>query len=210
MNKIVCIYPKDLATDFLHPLYEHICTTFNAIGVGYDTYSDEDPLELIYHEVEDAHVIFFLGHGMSTCLYASITDNVELFNKNNIALLNGKRLFLLACRSNQFIKECNITNAIGFGFLPTSEEDIEYTRRYHNIDITDTNILDVDYFNRAIVQIFIQSISEETIGDFFLLKERILFNTSKEIVRCLRDKVAPHYRTIADELYYMYKDLIVK
>ena len=103
MSKIVCIYPQDATTDFLRPLCDHICATFDAVEVGYDTSGDDDPMEIIFNEIKDAETIFFLGHGMSTCLYASILDNVELFHKDNISLLEGKRLFLLACNSDQFI-----------------------------------------------------------------------------------------------------------
>ena len=114
MSKVVCIYPQDLTTDFLRPLCDHICATFDAVEVGYDTSGDDDPLELIYNEIGDAKIVFFLGHGMSTCLYASTLDNVELFNKDTISLLEGKCLFLLACDSGQFITKYNIANAIGF------------------------------------------------------------------------------------------------
>lgn len=210
MNKTVCIYPHDFTTDFLHPLFDYICTTLGAIGIGYDTSGDDDPLELIYNEIKGADTVLFLGHGMSTCLYASIIDNVPLFNESNHTLLEGKRLFLLACNSNQFIKEFNLSNAIGFGFLPTSNDDIENRRIFHNIDISSTSIFDIECFNNAIVQILINTISKDTIKDFQLFKERLLLNTSREIVDCLINKKSLNYRIVADELYYMYKDVIFK
>jgi len=84
MGKTVCIYPQDATTDFLRPLCNHVSATFGAVEVGYDTSGDDDPMEIIFDEIKDAETIFFLGHGMSTCLYASILDNVELFNKENV------------------------------------------------------------------------------------------------------------------------------
>ena len=42
MSKVVCIYPEDLTTAFLRPLCNHICSTFNAVEVGYDTSIDDD------------------------------------------------------------------------------------------------------------------------------------------------------------------------
>lgn len=210
MNKTICIYPHDFTTDFLHPLFEHICTTLDASGIGYDTSGDDDPLELIYDEIKEADTVFFLGHGMSTCLYASTIDNVALFHENNYTLLEGKRLFLLACNSNQFIKEFNLINAIGFGFLPTSDDDIENNRKFHNIDISNTSIFDIECFDNAIVEILINTISKETIKDFHLFKERLLLNTSRKIVDCLINKKSPNYRIVADELYYMYKDVVFK
>lgn len=209
MSKTVCIYPQDATTDFLRPLCDHICTTFDAVEVGYDTSGDDDPLEVIYSKIKDAQTVFFLGHGMSTCLYASILDNVELFHKDNISMLEGKRLFLLACNSNQFIDKFKLIDSIGFGFLPTSKEDIERTKQYHKIDISITSILDVDCFKSALVQCLINTLSEETMNDFHLFKERLLFNTSKEIVDCLINKQSTNYRVVADELYYIYKDLVI-
>ena len=208
MSKTVCIYPHDATTNFLRPLCDHICATFGAVEVGYDTSGDDDPMEIIFDKIKDAETVFFLGHGMSTCLYASILDNVELFNKENISLLHGKRLFLLACNSNQFIDKFKLTDAIGFGFLPTSEEDIERTKRYHKLDISMTGILDVDCFKAALVQCLINTLSKETIDDFYLFKERMLFNTCGGIVDCLTNKMSTNYRIVADELYYMYEDII--
>lgn len=210
MSKTVCIYPQDTTTDFLRPLCDHICVTFHAVEVGYDTFGDNDPMETIFNEIKDAETIFFLGHGKSTCLYASILDNVELFNKDNISILEGKRLFLLACNSDQFITKFKLSNAIGFGFLPTSEEDIERTKQYHKLDISMTCILDVECFKTALVQCLTKTLSEETMNDFCLLKERLLFNTSIEIVDCLVNKKSTKYRIVADELYYLYKDMVVR
>ena len=76
MKKIVCIYIQDRTTVFLEPLCTHICDSIGAVRVGYDTSGDEDPLEVIFNEIRDAEIVFFLGHGMSSCLYASIFDNV--------------------------------------------------------------------------------------------------------------------------------------
>ena len=207
MSKTVCIYPEDATTNFLRPLCNHIRITFGSVEVGYDTSGDNDPLEVIYKEIKDAQTIFFLGHGMSTCLYASIIDNVELFNKDNISLLEDKRLFLLDCDSNQFITRFKIADAIGFGFLPTSEDDV-INRKLHKMDISKTGILDVEYFNNALVRSLTNTLSKETIEDFHLFKERMMFNVSKEIVDCLENKECPNYRIVADELYYLYKDVV--
>lgn len=210
MSKIVCIYPQDATTDFLSPLCDHICKTFGAVTVGYDIDDDEDPIEEIYKETQEAQTIFFLGHGMSSCLYASILDNVELFNKDNINTLKNKRLFLLACNSNQFIKKFNLTNSIGFGFLPTSEDDIRQTRSFHNLNISNMGYYDIRLFNDALVQCFIKTLSKETIDDFNLFKERLFFNISKGIVNCLIDKGSVNYRLVADELYFIYNDMVIK
>ena len=209
MSKAVCIYPQGTTTDFLRPLCDHICATFDAVEVGYDTSGDDDPMEIIFNEIKDAETIFFLGHGKSTCLYASILDNVELFNKDNISLLKGKRLFLLACNSDQFIEKFNLIDAIGFGFLPTSEEDVCNRKSYHKMDISNTNVLDIDSFNSGLVDSLINTLSQDTLRDFHLFKERMKFNISVEITDKLVNKTTTNYRIVADELYYIYNDMVI-
>ena len=116
-------------------------------------------------------------------------------------------MFLLACESNQFITNFNFTNAIGFGFLPTSEEDVK-NKKFHNMDISTTGILDVECFNNALVHCLIETLSKDTMADFYLFKEHLKFNASKEIADCLINKKCTNYRTVADELYYMYNDVV--
>lgn len=210
MKKIVCIYPDDDTTVFLQPLYEHICTVLNAVGIHNDTTEDDDTLDKIYAEINDAECVFFLGHGTSSVLYGSRCDNV-VFENDNHGLLFNKKLFLLACNSNQFIRKNNLNDAVGFGFLPTSLDDARLTRKLHDIvDIENIENNDVDYYNTSLVQSLISTLSSDTISDFHLFKERLKFNVSREIVSCLTKRDAPNYRIVADMLHYVYKDVIIR
>jgi hypothetical protein len=208
MKKTVCIYPEDPTTVFLLPLYEHICTNMQAIGIHNDTTEEDDSLDKIYAEIQDAECVVFLGHGTSQLLYGSNCANV-VFEKNNCDLLFNKRLLLLSCNSDQFIKNYKLADAAGFGFLPTSLDDARLTRQIHGITVEHIEKKDVGYYNFALVNAFIRSLSETTLHDFHLFKEKLKFNISGEIVQCLLKKEAPNYRTVADELYYVYKDMIV-
>lgn len=207
--KTVCLYMEDCTTDFLRPLCDHICSTFDAIKIGYDTSGDEDPLELIYQELRDAQNVFFLGHGMSTCLYASIIDNVELINSDNIHFLEEKKLFLLACNSDQFIRKNKLKNAVGFGFLPTCLEDVSNSSKFHDIHIGNLNKDDVDYYNNSIVSALKNSLCTQTMIDMHSFAKQLRFNISREIVQCLLKKDVTNYRTVADELFYVYKDMYI-
>ena len=53
------------------------------------------------------------------------------------------------------------------------------------------------------------AISDETINDFHLFKERLKFLTHKEIINCLTHKESNYYRELADILYYIYDDMII-
>lgn len=207
MSKAICIYHEDVTTSFLRPLCDYICSTFSAEEVGFDTSGDDDPHELIYDAIKSAQTIFFLGHGRSDCLYASVIDNDRLIDKDNVSLLEGKKLFLLACNSAQFIHNFNFSNAIGFSFLPTSIDDIKRERHLHAIDISNLLKEDVDYFNIALTRSLINTLSIETINDFNLFSERFKLNVSREIVNCLINKSTPGFITVADELFYVYTDM---
>jgi hypothetical protein len=213
MSKIVCIYnqERDGTTAFLEPLVEHIKNMLAPVIVGYDIDSEDDPLEIIYQTILDADTIFFFGHGTSNRLYASTVDNLTLFDKNNIDLLSGKRLFLLSCNSADFIKKQRINKAFGFGMLPTSLDDARKWKNLHGIHIENFTKEDISIYNNAIVEILTHSIMVDSLEDYILLKERIKFQTSIEIVKCLtqhRNNV--NYRILADLLYYFSKDIIVQ
>lgn len=208
MKKTVCIYPEDQTTDFLLPLYQHICENMHALGIHTDTTEEDDSLDKIYQEIKDAEIVIFLGHGTSKMIYGSGCANV-VFEESNCHLLNDKKLVLLACNSDQFICNYKLTNAIGFGFLPTSLDDARQIKQFHGINVEDFERADIDSFNGALICSLINTLSEQTLSDFHLFKERFRFNISKEIVRCLVGKETSNYRTVADELYYVFKDLII-
>ena len=206
MNKIVCIYPHDDTTDFLRPLCDHICSTFKAEEVGYDISGNDNQIEIIYNKVKDAKTIFFLGHGTSTSLYAKLNE-VILINQTNISLLQNKQLFLLACNSDQFINTYKLSEAIGFGFLPTSLYDARHVKKLHSMRIEHLKENDIGSYNTALVNALICTLSEATMADTHLFAERLKFSTCEEMVKILLQRGTPNYRLVADELYYFYKDL---
>lgn len=213
MNKTACIYiqERDGTTSFLEPLVEHIKHVFGPVIVGYDIDSEDDPLEIIYQTISDADIVFFFGHGTSDRLYASTVDNLTLFDKNNIDLLSGKKLFLLSCNSADFIKKQHMKDAFGFGMLPTSLDDARKWKNLHGIHIEDFTRNDISIYNHALVEILINTITVDSMADYSLLKEKIKFQTSVEIVKCLfQHKDNANYRDIADLLYYFQKDILIQ
>ena len=199
MKKTVCIYPEDLTTDFLLPLYEHICNNMHAIGIHDDT-TEENALDKIYAEIHYAESVVFLGHGTSDMLCGSRFENI-VFEKEKCDLLCNKRLLLLACNSNQFIKKYDLHCAVGFGFLPTSLRDARYVRKLHSMRIEHLQESDIEKYNTALVDALIMA-------DFHLFKERLKFYISRKIVQILLQRETPNYRLVADALYYVYKDVI--
>lgn len=213
MNKTACIYiqERDGTTSFLEPLVEHIKNMFAPVIVGYDIDSEDDPLEIIYQTFSNADTVFFFGHGTSDRLYASTVDNLTLFDKNNIDLLSGKRLFLLSCNSADFVKKQRLNKAFGFGMLPTSLDDARKWKNLHGIHIEDFTRNDISIYNHALVEILINAITVDSMADYSLLKEKITFQTSVEIVKCLlQHKDNAKYRDMADLLYYFQNDILIQ
>ena len=213
MSKIVCIYSleRDHTTDFLQGLCDHINATLSAVQIGYDVDTDDDTLEEIYDAVKKADAVLFLGHGTSDSLFASGSDETELFGRENVNLLTNKRLFLLACNSAEFIKKYKLVNAVGFGKMPTSLDDARHWKTLHKTIIEGFSRSDIDIYNKALVNALCNSISVETIHDYSLFRERFKFQVSREIVKCLtQHKDKEHYRKIADVLFYLQKDMIIK
>lgn len=213
MNKTVCIYiqERDGTTSFLGPLVKHITTVFSPIIVGYDIDSEDDPLEIIYQAITDVDTIFFLGHGTSDKLYASTVDNVNLFHKDNVEMLAKKRVFLLSCNSADFIKKQHLKDAFGFGMLPTSLDDAQKWKDLHGIHIEDFTRNDISIYNHALVEILINAITVDSMADYSLLKDKIKFQTSVEIVKCLlQHKDNAKYRDMADLLYYFQNDILIQ
>lgn len=207
MSKVVCIYPQDETTDFLRPLCDHICATFNAEEVGYSTSGETDPKEIIFDRIKDAKIVFFLGHGTSSSLYAKLNE-VLLFTNDNISLLKDKQLFLLACNSDQFIKNNKLSDSIGFGFLPTSLYDARHVRKLHSMRIEHLKESDIQIYNSALVNALINTLSITTMADSYIFAERLKLSTCEEIVKILMQRESPNYRLVADALYYFYNDVI--
>lgn len=95
--------------------------------------------------------------------------------------------------------------------LPTSLDDVQKWKYLHGIHIEDFTRNDISIYNHALVEILINSITVDSMTDYSLLKEKIKFQTSVEIVKCLlQHKDNANYRDIADLLYDFQKDILIQ
>ena len=206
MNKILCIYPQDKTTSFLEPVYDELCQRFGAEGLKGDPTEDDDYLERLANLVQEAETIVFLGHGSSGVLYG-INFNMLICEENgNIDLLRHKHLILFACHSSDFIKRQGLTDALGFGEIPTSDYDVE-NGKLHGLPIKDLKDSDVEYIKAAIVRIWKNSLAEVDVTDINCFHQTFSYQTVKEIVRCLVNRESRNFRLIADVLYYLKMDM---
>lgn len=206
MSKILCIYPQDQTTAFLEPVYDELCQRFGAEGLKGDPTEDDDYFESLTSLVQEAETIVFLGHGSSGVLYG-INFNMLICEENgNIDLLRHKHLILFACHSGDFIKRQGLSNALGFGEIPTSDYDVENVK-LHGLPIKDLNDSDVEYIKAAIVSIWKNSLAEVKVTDNNRFHQSFSYHTVKEIVRCLVTSESHNSRLIADVLYYLKADM---
>ena len=207
MNKILCIYPKDATTEFLRPVYNAICAKPHVVGLELDTIEDDDFLDKLSNHLADAGVVFFLGHGSSTCLYGSNLNPLIEDKMGNIEELRNKSLILFACKSADFIKTHQFHNSLGFGFIPTSLDDAR-DGKLHRLNLKNLDLSSLSLFQQSIVRIWQRTLRETALEQPAEISHIFSFYTNCEIVdTLLHHKESPDYRLIADMLYYLKEDM---
>lgn len=206
MSKILCIYPKDFSIDFLNEVYQKICALNEAVGLLGSPIDDDDYFEKLEHNIQDAQIVCFLGHGSSSTLYCSVSDPLICTENDNIELLKGKTLYLDACRSADFIKNHSFRDAIGFGFMPTSLDDVR-NGNLHNLPMSNLLDEDINSFIDAKNRIWIKTIDRVGLDSVERFASKFRFYANKEIVDCLRQRKTKNFRTVADMLYYLKQDM---
>jgi len=151
-KKILIIHPKDKTTSFLDKIKNHLIESFKEdvhhFNIQPNDKSHSECLERISSHTENG-IIIFLGHGRTNKLYGSKGNlyrnaefvsveakeenpddyyyNDNFINQENASVFSGKKVFCLACNSNNKIAEYAIENGartfLGFGDIPTSIEE---------------------------------------------------------------------------------------
>ena len=207
MNKTLCIYPKDTTTEFLRPVYSAICAKPHVVGLELDTIEDDDFLEKLSNHLKDAGIVFFLGHGSSTCLYGTNLNPLIEDKMGNIEGLRNKTLILFACKSAEFIKNYHFQDSLGFGFIPTSLDDAR-DGVLHGVNLRNIDSSCLDMFRQAIVRIWHRTLTEVPLEQLATLSNVFSFYTNCEIVdTLLHSKEAPDFKILADMLYYLKEDM---
>jgi hypothetical protein len=151
---ILIIHPNDKTTTFLDKIKNHLIERFDEQVHHFNIYSNEkshiDCLERISNHPENGFIIF-LGHGRTDKLYGSKGEmydkadfvseaakdenpdayyyNDNFINESNVEVFNGKKVFCLACNSNDKIADYAMAKGaksfLGFGNIPTSLNEFE-------------------------------------------------------------------------------------
>ncbi len=206
MSKVLCIYPVDLSTEFLKPIYDALCCYEYVTGIQGDS-TDDEFYEKLISGLVNSDTIIFLGHGCSKCLYGSRLN--VLIDDKDISTLRNKKLLILACRSVEFIERYNLKKAYGFGFIPTSIDDIRNEKVFHNISINQYSNKELKMIKESIVRIWIRALKHSNFLDIRRFVNKIEFFTNVEISSILTQNRADgvDFRGVADILYYVKEDM---
>lgn len=153
-KQILIIHPNDKTTSFLDKIKNHLIGKFEGqvhhFNIQPNNQSHNECLERISSHAENG-LIIFLGHGRSDKLFGSKGKSFEsaelvselakqenpedfycndnFINKDNVSVFSGKKVFCLACNSNQKIAKYALEKGaktfVGFGDIPTSREEFE-------------------------------------------------------------------------------------
>lgn len=153
-KQILIVHPNDKTTSFLDKIKRYLIGKFEGnvhhFNIQPNEQSHKDCLERISSHSESG-LIIFLGHGRSDKLFGSKGKSFEsaelvsefakqenpedyyyndnFINENNADVFSKKKVFCLACNSNEKIAKYAIEKGartfVGFGDIPTSREEFE-------------------------------------------------------------------------------------
>ena len=232
-KKILIVHPNDKTTSFLDKIKTHLLQRFEDQIHHFNVYPNDDShnqcLERIKSNPESGLVMFF-GHGRTDKLYGSKGDSYEnkefvsidaigeqpekyyynddFINENNVDVFSGKKVFCLACNSNNKISNYALDKGaktfLGFGDIPTSVSEFK-DDGLENVsnDIVKLMKTELNYIIKRSLEIGI-----EKNLNFYQLKDIISFITNQRIAHYLRvDKSSKDRHTLIDYLYQLKSDI---
>lgn len=231
LKDILIVHPLDNSTRALGKIKNYIAGLYpertHIFNIHPNDASHNKCLEQINKHPNNG-LIIFLGHGRSDKLYGGKGDlyeykslvspdaieefpekyyyNDQFINPSNYGVFTNKKIFCLACNSNQLGKrliESGAESFIGFGDLPTSQA--EFAEK--GIAASDHLIASMKGEINYIVE---HSLSHalSTNYDFEGLRNILQFITSQRIVSVLSTKV--RYRiALAFQLYSIKQEIVV-
>ena len=151
-NKILILHALDKSTAFLSAFGEQ----FKDLYFSYDSTQDSiNKAKDLLSDLEPKSLIIYLGHGSSSGLYEP--DDSHEYKKYFLDATWGNfffeehDIFLLSCKSNEYIKKIYKANSsVGFGNIISSKFELDH----HNKSDAEKILLqqsDIDRFNNIYV-----------------------------------------------------------
>ena len=227
-RKILIVHPNDNSTAFLNRIKNHLKAKFESQTHHFNVYPNQkshiDCINRITSHSENGFVLF-LGHGRSDKLFggkgkyyenvffvsqSAIDENPDdyyynddFINKENSYIFSNKKIFCLACNSNdklaKFALDSGVKTFVGFGGIPTSKLEFEEDGLKNvSHDIVKLMKTEINYIIKKSLEIGITNNYS-----FIQLQNTINFITSQKITYYLveRKKLKDRH-LLADYLYY--------
>lgn len=207
MNRLFCIHPIDLTTEFLTPVYDKFMEKENIQGVSGDS-TDDNFYDVMSDALNDTgiHTYIFLGHGCSNLLYGNGFS--ELITLNELIKNKDKAMILFACNSIQLLEKAGIRHGLGFGFIPSGPDDILHSTKFHNLDLSQMNVADWSILRQVYQKCWIRSIDNwNEKGDVCSLSRMFHLFLSKSIAEILHDFTIEKRILISNILFHIKKDM---
>lgn len=231
---ILIVHPNDKTTTFLDKIKNHLIEKFDYQVHHFNIYPNEkshnDCLERITQSPKNGLVIF-LGHGRTDKLYGSkgeFYDNSEFvsseakdespdayyyndsfIHEGNIEVFSGKKVFCLACNSNdkiaEYAMEKGAKSFLGFGNIPTSLSEFEDKEEKVTNDVVVKMKTELNYIIKTSLVLSIAN--GFTFGG---LLNYIHFITNQRLTDSLTNQKSFKERHVfADYLYHLKNDIKV-
>ncbi|MDI1256937.1 MAG: hypothetical protein PSV16_12645 [Flavobacterium sp.] len=204
----------DPSTKFLYGIIEYLNSktiNFDVIEIQPSDDSYESAKETILNLKKGSSIIF-LGHGREDRIYGG--ENLPSYEKKSLAsreemkIFEAQNIFILACNSADLLKStfmlCKFQKSIGFGGLPTSEEEVEDDKKLSLIGISPETI---SKFKSAIVETVSGALEKYCVsGDnsFYYLKDNLILLIDKKINYAIFEE---NDRNLADLLFNMRNEI---
>lgn len=215
MSKLICIYPVDVTTDFLLPIYEQLGVLPDFVGYRFDTNDSSKTKNLFdaLYQLDNDAFIFFIGHGASNKLYGSVDKDGEkniLFNKVNTEFVKKTNFIGIACRSKEFADK-HFQNHIGFGDITSDYSEVMAERNLGYSDYLEwASEGDIINFRNEFVCAIVEAVRLSECKSLQSTYKMMKLCLNKRIALLLVNRYIPNYRQIADMLYDINDELILK
>lgn len=158
------IHPIDNSSEFLAQIYLKVAESIGTNNICVFSFKGDHEYRKEIEGLPRNSNIVFLGHGRADRLYGVLADsNAPYVSANEMHIFNDQNFLALACKSSELLKgthkATNLKSAIGFGNLPTSDEEVRSIRNMRSQVIKDEDIV-------AFKEVIVKCISLSIIATF--------------------------------------------
>lgn len=155
-NSIIILHATDKSTLFLNKFKEEFNSYYYSFTSDKSSISD---VKILLDNLKPKSLIIYLGHGSSSGLYEP--DDTHGYEKYFLDAtcgnhyFEGHDLFLLTCKSNEYLRKVYTSNySVGFGNIISSITELEFDNKYNDIKKL-LSVDEISVFNEIYVDISI-------------------------------------------------------